>query len=81
MTNEPNNFHRAGWARNALALFVRETCNGTALHRLGDQGLSDAIADLVCDLLHFANQSGLHPEQVIAQAQANYAAEMAEVQP
>lgn len=80
MTNEPNNFQRAGWARDALATFVEQTDSVAGLDSLGNEDLSDAVADLICDLLHLANQSGLDPKRIIAQAQANYEAELAAVQ-
>jgi hypothetical protein len=77
MTNGPTNFQRAAWARHALRTFVKQTDRIT-IGQLRPQDLSDAIADLICDLLHFANQRGLHPESIVAQAQANYDAELAE---
>ena len=77
MTHEPTNFHRAAWAKQALTAFAEATDN-TAVHRMHPHDLSDAISDLMCDLLHLANQSNLHPECIVAQAQANYEAELLE---
>jgi hypothetical protein len=77
MTNAPTNFHRAAWARQALTAFT----NATHDPMRHPQDLSDAISDLICDLLHLANQSDLHPECIIAQAEANYDTELVEAQP
>jgi len=78
MTNEPSNFHRAAWARNALAVFLEETWGTASPEALRADDLNDAVADLICDLLHFANQSSLDPEGIIGQATLHYHAELVE---
>jgi hypothetical protein len=78
MTHEPTNFHRAAWAKQAFAAFAEATDNA-AVDRLHPHDLSDTISDLMCDLLHLANLSNLHPGHIVAQAQANYEAELLEV--
>ncbi len=78
MTSTITNLHRAAWAKLALATFVKETENGTALNRLGNEDLSDAVADLISDLLHLALLGNLDPEHIIEQARANFAAELSE---
>jgi len=77
MKNEPTNSERAAWARRALATFVMAS-DGTTIARLHSQDLSNAISDLVCDLLHLAEQSGLDPEVITSQALSNFAAELSE---
>jgi hypothetical protein len=79
MNNGAKNFQRAAWARHALRTFVKQT-DRTTICQLDRQELSDAIADLISDLLHFANQRGLYPDCIIAQAQTNYDAELVEAQ-
>jgi hypothetical protein len=77
MKNEPTNSQRAAWARDALATFVQAT-HETTISRLHREDLSDAISDLMCDLLHLAQQSGLDPEIIKGQALSNFAAELSE---
>lgn len=77
MTYTITNSHRAAWAMEALAPFVRETRH-TTTSRLGKEDLADAIADLICYLLHLANQSRIDPEAIVARAQFNYEAELLE---
>ena len=78
MTNTITNLLRARWAKFALATFVTETENGNAVDRLGNEDFSNAIADLISDLLHLALLRKLAPERIIEQAQANFAAELSE---
>jgi hypothetical protein len=78
MTPTITNLHRAGRAKLALATFVKETENGTAADRLSNEDLSDAIADLISDLLHLALFKKFDPEHIIEQARANFAAELVE---
>ena len=57
-SHEPTNVQRAQWAKNALAVFTAETYGGDEPDRMHPGDLEDAIADLICDLLHLAN---FHP--------------------
>jgi hypothetical protein len=51
---EPTNVQRAEWAKAALALFTAQTYAGDEPDTMNPGDLEDAIADLICDLLHFA---------------------------
>ena len=68
MSIDPTNDDRADWAEKALKAFQAET------------GAEDeeAIADLVCDLLHLAARRGEDVQTVIFRAQSNYEAEVEE---
>jgi hypothetical protein len=55
---EPANVQRAQWAKNALAVFTDETYGGDRPEDMEPGDLESAIADLICDLLHFAH---FHP--------------------
>lgn len=54
----PTNVQRAQWAKNALAVFTAETYGGDEPDTMHPGDLEDAIADLICDLMHFAH---FHP--------------------
>jgi hypothetical protein len=56
--DEPTNLQRALWAKAALAVFTAETYAGDEPDTMHAGDLEDALADLICDLLHFAR---LHP--------------------
>lgn len=77
MKNEPTNSDRAAWARRTLATFVMAMC-GTTISELDPLDFNDAISDLICDLLHLANQHGLDPEIITGQALSSFAAELSE---
>jgi hypothetical protein len=67
----PTNCQRAGWARNALAIFTAETYSGDPdTMELSD--LECAIGDLICDLLHFAVQKSFDPKSVLDQGEAHF---------
>lgn len=63
--SDVTNSDRAQWAEIALATFT-ETVNTDR---------EDAIADLICDLLHLARQDGLDPESQLERAKSNFTAE------
>ena len=56
--DEPTNIQRALWAKAALAVFTAETFGGDKPDTMHPGDLEDSIADLICDLLHFAH---FHP--------------------
>jgi hypothetical protein len=58
MMDTITNSHRAARAGNALATFDQQT-HDTTIRRLGKEDLADAVADLICDLLHLANHSSI----------------------
>lgn len=64
----PTNEDRADWAEKALKGFQADT------------GAEDeeAIADLVCDLLHLAARRGQDVETILFRARYNYDAEVEE---
>jgi hypothetical protein len=76
--SEPSNVQRALWAKAALAVFTAETCSGDhpdTMHR-GD--LETAIADLICDLLHFASRQGMAAAAIHEHARGMFEQELAE---
>ena len=55
---EPTNIQRAQWAKAALTVFTKQTHSGEQPDTMHPGDLEDAVADLICDLLHFAQ---FHP--------------------
>lgn len=78
MTAEITNFHRAAWAKNALATFVAETWTDTTVNRLVPDDLTIAISDLIADLLHLALLKHLDTEHILARARTHFDDEIAE---
>ncbi|HUQ71449.1 MAG TPA: hypothetical protein VM165_18115 [Planctomycetaceae bacterium] len=74
MTTKPTNDE---WAENALAVFTAETCHGHPAMMDRDD-LEDAIADLICDLMHFARHRRFDAGRIIRQACGNFGAELFE---
>jgi hypothetical protein len=52
--DEPSNMQRALWAKAALTVFTADTYGGDHPDTMDRGDLETAIADLICDLLHFA---------------------------
>jgi hypothetical protein len=76
MTNEPTNADRAQWAKEALAVFTARTFSGDhpdTMHR-GD--LECAVADLICDLLHFARLQFFEPGEILLLACGHFIFEL-----
>jgi hypothetical protein len=65
---EPTNVQRAQWAKAALAVFTAETYSGDHPDTMDSADLETAIADLICDLLHFAR---FHPRMDAAEIHAH----------
>jgi len=65
--DEPTNMQRALWAKAALTIFTAETYGGDEPDTMDRSDLEDAIADLICDLLHFVQ---LHPRMDAAEIHA-----------
>ncbi|MGE5510505.1 MAG: hypothetical protein ACM31O_04535 [Bacteroidota bacterium] len=65
-----SNEHRAEWARKALAIFARATGQDLA------HEMDEAIGDLICDLLHLANQRGRAPIASFLKAVQVFASEL-----
>lgn len=64
-----NNTQRAEWARNAVLPFAKETGLQYDIEK------QEAISDLICDLLHLANQEGLDTDVVLRSATNNFECE------
>lgn len=78
--SEPTNQERARWARDALAVFTEETFGGDhpdAMHR---DDLECAIGDLICDLLHFADQMSFDPQTILERGNAHYKTEVSVIE-
>lgn len=64
---------RAAWAYAALRQFADES---GAIERIDDdEDCGDAIADLICDLAHYALQRGLNPVNLIERGAGMWSAE------
>lgn len=83
---EPTNADRADWAREALNVFAKRTFGGESYDHMlkreepGDEHTDseDALNDLICNLLHLAQQRGLDVDRCLRVAKGNFAEEMAE---
>ena len=62
---EDKNDHRAAWAMTALSAFQHETG--------ADE--QDAVADLLCDIIHLSDRKGWDFDADLERALAHYAAE------
>lgn len=77
----PMNKQRADWSKSALEIFTKETFAGDEPDDMHPEDLENAVQDLICDLLHYANQNiitGQTPAQVHARALSMYEEELAE---
>lgn len=74
--SEPTNQDRAGWAKDALAVFTAETFSGDHPDTMHRDDLECAISDLICDLLHFAEQKGFDPQAILEQGNAHFKTEL-----
>ena len=72
------NTKRADWAQIALASYSNQKIVGAPT----DNGLYDSveliISDLIGDLAHLMNQSGIEVDEAIERAKFNYHAELEE---
>ncbi|BCK65818.1 hypothetical protein KAM448_35080 [Aeromonas caviae] len=75
-----SNATRAEWAEQALSTFTNNVnfCRNPAELESGDR--ADAIADLICDLLHYAVEQGYHPDLLLEQAKMNFEFEQAQAE-
>jgi hypothetical protein len=78
MTDEPTNANRAEWAKDALAVFTARTFSGDHPDTMERADLECAIADLVCDLLHYARQQDFDAASIVQQAYGHYGFELLE---
>jgi hypothetical protein len=74
--SEPSNEERARWANNALRVFVGTTFNGDNPDTMNRDDLECAIADLICDLLHLAEQKGLDAQRILERGNAHFETEI-----
>lgn len=64
------NKERAAWAEAALETFVSEVRHdGKELSDLPPGDREDAIGDLICDLLHYAEQQGFDTGLILSDAE------------
>jgi hypothetical protein len=66
---EPNNRDRAEWAATALGAY-HQCVTGT--------GRCDAVADLLCDLMHFCDRESFDFSKELDRARMHYQAETTE---
>lgn len=82
MKHHPRNVERAGWAKNALKVFTKETYGGDVPDTMHPGDRETAIQDLVTDLMHYLNQhpfkNNMQPEEVVARAIRMYFEELHE---
>ncbi|HVX09908.1 MAG TPA: hypothetical protein VHC22_01785 [Pirellulales bacterium] len=76
MTEEPTNADRAGWAKDALAVFTARTFSGDHPDAMDRGDLECAIGDLIADLLHFAVQQRFDAGSIMRTACEHFDAEL-----
>ena len=76
MTNVPSNSDRALWAKEALAIFTSTTFSGDHPDSMVRDDVECAIADLICDLMHFARQRGFDVGTLLQQACGHFGFEL-----
>ena len=77
--DEPTNTQRAHWAKAALAVFTELTYGGDRPETMHPGDLEDAVADLICDLMHFARfHPRMDPAVIHAHALTLFEQEVAE---
>ena len=72
----PTNQDRACWARKALAVFAAETFSGDHPDTMDRDDLECAVSDLICDLMHFAQQQGFAPQVILERGNAHFRTEL-----
>ncbi len=77
-TSKPTNQDRARWARDALAVFTDATYSGDDPDIMNRDDLESAIADLICDLMHYARQQGFETGSIMQQACVLFGMELLE---
>lgn len=77
---EVTNEMRAEWAKNALTLFTMETYYDRSPEQLTSEDREDAVADLICDLLHYANSQGFDCNNVTRRSIALFKEEVGEAE-
>ena len=73
---EVTNEMRAEWAKNALTLFTKETYYDRSPEQLTPEDREDAVADLICDLLHYANIQGFNCDDIVRRSAALFKEEV-----
>lgn len=73
---EVTNEMRAEWAKNALTLFTKETYYDRSPEQLTPEDREDAVADLICDLLHYANSQGFNCDDIVRRSAALFKEEV-----
>jgi hypothetical protein len=78
MRTEPTNVARAVWAKEALAVFTMLTFSGSHPSTMERDDLECSISDLICDLMHFAQQRKFDVGSIVQQAFGNFGCELFE---
>jgi hypothetical protein len=78
MTTEPTNADRAEWAGEALAAFTVRTFGGNHPDTMERDDLECSISDLICDLMHFAQQRKFDVGSIVQQACGHFGFELLE---
>ncbi len=76
----PTNAIRGEWAEQALTTFTTNVNYGHSPAELEPGDRADAVADLICDLIHYSIAQGFNPDSLLAQAKMNFEFEQAELQ-
>ncbi|WP_429236569.1 hypothetical protein [Aeromonas salmonicida] len=75
----PTNKDRAAWAETALEAFAGQVRHdGKQLRDLPPGDREDMIGDLICDLLHYADQQGFDAGLVLSDAENMFEMEKAD---
>lgn len=77
MTIEVDNAARAGWAATTLDTFTHLT--GQRPYDFNEpDNLLEIAGDLLCDLMHLCQETGVSPDQLIERARLHFEDELAE---
>jgi len=78
MRSDTTNAERSQWAKDALCVFTARTFSGDHPNTMDRDDLECAIADLICDLMHYARRQGFDTGLILQQACRNYESELLE---
>jgi hypothetical protein len=74
--SKQTNKDRTRWARDALAVFTAETFNGDHPDTMHRADLQCAIAGLIADLLHLADEKGFDAQRILEQGNTHFTIEV-----
>lgn len=78
---EPDNADRAGFANVALDAYAHETRHDPreqAVVITDPEHVTEVMSDLICDLMHLADETGVEFDKIMETARSNYDFEVAE---